>query len=194
MKYHQVTTSHPISPSSHVNISETLEIEEPFWGMQCSWRQSIVIPPGSQMRGTHIPTKKRLAPYSLTKCLQNWANKSSCPESVAKVRTDSRILRMWLVSSDIWGLWEYRKWYSLQMQGLEISFSARINHGGDNVERREYKETDNSSQPLQSLGGHRRRPLDSFSVYVHVEGQTGCGQKWDTLPRETAMIVYYWWG
>lgn len=45
---------------------------------------------------------------------------------------------------------------------LEIRFSARINHGEDKVVRKEYEETDTSSQPLQSLGGHRRRPLDSF--------------------------------
>lgn len=49
---------------------------------------------------------------------------------------------------------------------LEIRFSARINHGGDNVVRKEYGETYTSSQSLQSLGGHRRRPLGSFWVYM----------------------------
>lgn len=34
MEYHQVATSHPISPSSHVNVRENLEIGEAFWGMQ----------------------------------------------------------------------------------------------------------------------------------------------------------------
>lgn len=61
--------------------------------------------------------KERLASYFLIRCLKNWANKYSYLDSVARVESDSRILRrIWLVSSDVWGLWEYKKWCSLLMQ------------------------------------------------------------------------------
>lgn len=50
---------------------------------------------------------------------------------------------------------------------LEISFSARINRGGDNVERKEYRETDTSSQSLQSLEGTEEDPwIPSWSTYM----------------------------
>ena len=106
--------------------------------MQDSWRQSIPSPPCGLGKGeyipflfhqTWVPAKERLACYSLTGCLLNWANKYLCLDSVAEVGS---VLRgIWLESSEVWRLWENRKCAHFWCGDFEIRASARKDSGAD---------------------------------------------------------------
>ena len=146
--------------------------------MQDSWRQSIPSPPCGLGKGeyipflfhqTWVPAKERLACYSLTGCLLNWANKYLCLDSVAEVGS---VLRgIWLESSEVWRLWENRKCAHFWCGDFEIRASARKDRGADlAVVCKGVKKKKNGDTPTPSistsLGRWRKRLLDSPCLYM----------------------------
>ena len=173
--------------------------------MQDSWRQSIPSPPCGLGKGeyipflfhqTWVPAKERLACYSLTGCLLNWANKYLCLDSVAEVGS---VLRgIWLESSEVWRLWENRKCAHFWCGDFEIRASARKDSGADlAVVCKGVKKKKNGDTPTPSistsLGRWRKRLLDSPCLYM-LKTHLAIGEKWDALPTQVVMTVYHWWG